>query len=261
MKRRIDQLLVERGYSESRHRAQALLMAGRILVEEQKVEKAGQKVEEDAEIRVLGQLPFASRAGAKLQAALDHFGISVAGCVCADLGASTGGFTDCLLQNGACKVYAFDVGKGQLHWKLQSDPRVIVRDEFNVRNLKPEDLPEDIAFVSMDLSFISVTKILPALRGSLVLKGTFPENSCGISEVNVVVLVKPQFEVSKGAVGKKGIVRDPVLRRKAVETIEAFSRKTGFQVVGSISSPITGAGGNQEFLLYLKAAKGLLSLR
>jgi len=257
MKRRIDQLLVERGYSESRHRAQALLMAGRILVDERKVEKAGQLVEADAEIRVLGQLPFASRAGAKLQAALDHFGISVAGCVCADLGASTGGFTDCLLQNGACRVYAFDVGRGQLHWKLQSDARVIVRDEFNVRNLKPEDLPEDISFVSMDLSFISVTKILPALRNSLVSGESLQKNGSGISEVNVVVLVKPQFEVAKGMVGKKGIVRDPVLRRKAVETIEAFSLKTGFQVMGSIDSPVTGAGGNQEFLLYLKASKRL----
>lgn len=257
MKRRIDQLLVERGYSESRHKAQALLMAGKILVDERKVEKAGQMVEADAEIRVLGQLPFASRAGAKLQAALDHFGISVACCVCADLGASTGGFTDCLLQNGACRVYAFDVGKGQLHWKLQSDPRVIVRDEFNVRNLKPEDLPEDIAFVSMDLSFISVAKVLPALRGSLVFKEPSSPNSRGISEVNVVVLVKPQFEVAKGSVGKKGIVRDPVLRREAVEKIEAFSRESGFQVVGSIGSPVTGAGGNEEFLLYLKAAKGL----
>ena len=230
MKRRIDQLLVERGYSESRHRAQALLMAGRILVEEQKVEKAGQMVEEDAEIRVLGQLPFASRAGAKLQAALDHFGISVAGCVCADLGASTGGFTDCLLQNGACKVFAFDVGKGQLHWKLQSDPRVIVRDEFNVRNLKPEDLPEDIAFVSMDLSFISVTKILPALRGSLVLKGTSPENSCRISEVNVVVLVKPQFEVSKGAVGKKASYGTRFCAGKQLKRLRFLPVKPGFRL-------------------------------
>lgn len=259
MKRRIDQLLVERGYSESRHKAQALLMAGQILVDEQKIEKAGKLVESDAKIRVLRQLPFASRAGAKLQAALDHFQISVADRACADLGASTGGFTDCVLQNGACRVHAFDVGKGQLHWKLQSDPRVIIRDEFNVRNLKPEDLPEDISFVSMDLSFISVTKILPSLKNSLALRVGSHKNECAISEADVVVLVKPQFEAEKGAVGKGGIVRDPVQRRKTVEAIEVFARKAGFQVVGSIPSPVAGAGGNREFLLYLRITKGLLS--
>lgn len=259
MKRRIDQLLVERGFSESRHKAQALLMAGQILVNEQKVEKAGQLVDADAEIRVLNQLPFASRAGAKLQAALDHFQISVADRTCADLGASTGGFTDCLLQNGARRIYAFDVGKGQLHWKLQSDFRVIVRDEFNVRNLEPKDLPEDISFVSIDLSFISVTKILPSLKNSLVLQEPSPKNDSAISSVDVVVLVKPQFEAEKGTVGKKGIVRDPVQRMRIVESVEAFARKTGFQVVGSIPSPVAGAGGNLEFLLHLKAAKELLS--
>ena len=259
MKQRIDQLLVERGFSESRHKAKALLMAGQILVDEQKVEKAGQLVEPDAQIRVLRQLPFASRAGAKLQAALDHFKISVTDRVCADLGASTGGFTDCVLQNGACRVHAFDVGKGQLHWRLQSDPRVIVRDEFNVRNLKPGDLPEDISFVSMDLSFISVTKILPPLKHSLVLQKFSPQNGDAIPEVDVVVLVKPQFEAGKGAVGKGGIVRDPVQRMRIVETIEGFARETGFEVVGRIPSPVAGAGGNQEFLLYLKVPKRLLS--
>jgi 23S rRNA (cytidine1920-2'-O)/16S rRNA (cytidine1409-2'-O)-methyltransferase len=259
MKRRIDQLLVERGFSESRHKAQAMLMAGQVLVDEQKVEKAGKMVEADAPIRVLRQLQFASRAGAKLQAALDHFQISVAGCACADLGASTGGFTDCVLQNGACRVHAFDVGKGQLHWKLQSDPRVIVRDAFNVRNLKPEDLPADISFVSVDLSFISVTKVLPALKNSLVLKADSQKNESAICKVAIVVLVKPQFEAEKGAVGKGGIVRDPALRLKAVEAVEAFAHKTGFQVVGSIPSPVAGAGGNREFLLYLRTAKGLLS--
>lgn len=259
MKRRIDQLLVERGFSESRHKAQALLMAGHVLVDEQKVEKAGKMVEPDAQIRVLGQLQFASRAGAKLQAALDQFQISVAGRACADLGASTGGFTDCALQNGACRVHAFDVGRGQLHWKLQSDPRVIVRDEFNVRNLKPEDLPEDISFVSMDLSFISVTKILPALKRSLVLKAGSQNNESAIGKVDIVVLVKPQFEAEKGTVGKGGIIRDPVLRLKTVEAVMAFAHKAGFQVVGSIPSPLAGAGGNQEFLLYLRTTKGLLS--
>ena len=168
MKRRIDQLLVERRIAESRHKAQALLLAGRILVNEQKVEKPGQQVDSEAAIRVLHQIQFASRAGGKLQGALDHFRISVAGRVCADLGASTGGFTDCLLQHGASRIYAFDVGHGQMDWKLRSDPRIVIRDGFNVRNLSPADLPAEISFVCIDLAFISVTKILLPLIDSLV---------------------------------------------------------------------------------------------
>jgi 23S rRNA (cytidine1920-2'-O)/16S rRNA (cytidine1409-2'-O)-methyltransferase len=248
MKRRIDQLLVDRGFAETRHKAQALLLAGCVLVKEQKIEKSGQRVDPDAEIRILHQTQFASRAGAKLQAALDHFHLLITSRSCADLGASTGGFTDCLLQNGAARIYAFDVGKGQLAWKLQCDPRVIVRDEFNVRALRPADLPEGISFVCIDLSFISVTKVLPALKESL--EGREPA-------IDVVVLVKPQFEVGKGEVGKGGIVRDPVKRIKALETVTEFARQTGFQVVGSLPSPITGAEGNQEFLLCLQLAKGL----
>ncbi len=212
MKRRIDQLLVEKGLAESRHKAQALLLAGQILVDEQKIEKPGQLVDPDAEIRVLRQIPFASRAGAKLQAALEFFQISASGRVCADLGASTGGFTDCLLQNGASRVYAFDVGRGQLAWKLQSDPRIVVRDEFNVRNLRPADLPDEISFVCIDLSFISVTKILPALRDSLALKRASASEENKRLPIDVIVLVKPQFEVGKGEVGKGGIVRDPAKR-------------------------------------------------
>ena len=168
MKRRIDQLLVDRAIAESRHKAQALLLAGRILVNEQKIEKPGQQVDPEAEIRVLHQTQFASRAGAKLQGALDHFQIRVAGRVCADLGASTGGFTDCLLQNGAAKICAFDVGHGQLDWRLRSDARIVVRDGFNVRTLSPADLPADVSFVCMDLSFISVTKVLLPLRDALL---------------------------------------------------------------------------------------------
>jgi 23S rRNA (cytidine1920-2'-O)/16S rRNA (cytidine1409-2'-O)-methyltransferase len=259
MKRRIDQLLVERGLAESRHKAQALLLAGQILVKEQKIEKPGQLVAVDAEIRVLGRLQYASRAGAKLQAALDHFQISVSGCVCADLGASTGGFTDCLLQNGACRVHAFDVGKGQLAWKLQSDPRVVVRDEFNVRYLSPADLPEDITFVCMDLSFISVTKVLPSLKEALDRLSAIAGDERGERRVDVIVLVKPQFEAGKGEVGKGGIVRDPDKRRMILEGIEEFAQRAGFRVLGSIPSPIAGVGGNQEFLLYLQHAKELLS--
>jgi 23S rRNA (cytidine1920-2'-O)/16S rRNA (cytidine1409-2'-O)-methyltransferase len=261
MKRRIDQLLVKRGFSESRHKAQALLLAGQVLVGEQKVEKPGQLVDVDAEIRILRRLPFASRAGAKLQAALDHFQISVSGRACADLGASTGGFTDCLLQNGAGTVYAFDVGKGQLDWKLQSDPRVVVRDEYNVRNLNPADLPEDISFVSIDLSFISVTKVLPALRDSLAHKRAAGKDEPHELEVDVIVLVKPQFEVGKEEVGKGGIVRDSHKRIKALEVVEEFARGIGFRILGRIPSPIAGAKGNREFLLYLQLSKGLLSLR
>ena len=257
MKRRIDLVLVERGLAESRHKAQALLLAGQILVEEQKIEKPGALIDPDAGIRILGQLPFASRAGAKLQAALEHFKISVAGKACADLGASTGGFTDCLLQNGAGSVHAFDVGKGQLAWKLQSDPRVVVRDAFNVRNLSPADLPDNIALVSIDLSFISVTRILPALKNALDSSRMSETVGSGEFPVDIVVLVKPQFEVGKGEVGKGGIVRDPDKRLKALESVTEFAARIGFRVLGSIPSPVPGAEGNQEFLLHLQLIRGL----
>jgi len=235
-------------------------MAGQILVNEQKVEKPGQQVEADARIRVLRQAQFASRAGGKLQGALDHFHISVEGRTCADLGASTGGFTDCVLQNGARRVYAFDVGKGQLDWKLQSDPRVVVRDAFNVRNLKPQDLPEDVSFVSVDLSFISVTKILLPLKHSLVLPEAPNRTERAEPVADIVVLVKPQFEVGRGEVGKGGIVRDPEQRARVVEAIEAFARENGFLALGDMPSPVVGSGGNLEFLLYLRLTKGLLSV-
>ena len=240
----------------SRHKAQALVLAGQVLVGEQKVEKPGRLVDPGSEIRILRPSPFASRAGAKLQAAVDHFKISAAGRICADLGASTGGFTDCLLQNGADRVYAFDVGKGQLAWKLQSDPRVVVRDRFNVRELRAEDLPEGISLITVDLSFISVTKVLPALMRALKHKRDSAEALEKIP-VEVVVLVKPQFEAGKGEVGKGGIVRDPAKRARILEAIEEFSRQAGFRVVGSIPSPVPGAAGNLEFLLYLELPKGL----
>jgi len=260
MKRRIDQVLVERGFAESRQKAQALLLAGQILVGEQKIEKAGHLIDPGADIRVLRRMPFASRAGAKLQAALDHFHISVAGKTCADLGASTGGFTDCLLQNGAGTVYAFDVGKGQLAWRLRSDPRVFARDGFNVRNLQPGDLPEAISLVSVDLSFISVTKILAALKRSLTAGGGPAKGECQGLPIDVIVLVKPQFEVGKGEVGRGGIVRDPVKRAEALEAVSESAAQTGFRVLGNIPSPVAGAQGNQEFLLHLQLVKGLISL-
>ncbi|MBN2242927.1 MAG: TlyA family RNA methyltransferase [Acidobacteria bacterium] len=256
MKKRVDLLLVERGHAETRQKAQALLLAGQVLVDGRKITKAGQSVEADSEIRILRQLPFVSRAGAKLQRALEHFKIPVAGRICADLGASTGGFTDCLLQNGAAAVAAFDVGKGQLAWKLRSDPRVAVRDAFNVRNLTAADLPEGISLVVGDLSFISLTKILAPLKEAL--SGTLPP-PCGIECIDVVLLVKPQFEVGRGEVGKGGIVRDPCKQAGTVDSVAEFAKQAGYRVVGSVASSVPGARGNREFLLYLRLPTGVLS--
>jgi 23S rRNA (cytidine1920-2'-O)/16S rRNA (cytidine1409-2'-O)-methyltransferase len=258
MKIRIDQLLVQRGLVESRHKAQALLLAGNVLVGHQKVEKPGQTVDSEADIEILNQAPFASRAGVKLQAALDHFQISVTDRVCADLGASTGGFTDCLLQNGAREVYAFDVGKGQLDWKLRSDPRVKVRDEYNVRRLTAADLPEALSFVCMDLSFISVTKVLPSLKESFIVKNKSLDLIQEL-RLEIIVLVKPQFEVGKGEVGKGGIVRDAAKRMNALDNVKRFAGETGFYIVGDMPSPLPGAKGNQEFLLHLQVLEGIQS--
>lgn len=248
MKKRVDLLLVERGYAETRQRAQALLLAGQVLVEEQKVTKAGQMVEADSEIRILRQLPFVSRAGAKLDSALDYFRIMVEGRTCADLGASTGGFTDCLLQRGAKRVYAFDVGRGQLAWKLQTDSRVVVRDGFNVRNITAEDL-QDVSLVVGDLSFISLNKILEPLKKALAadkFNGDMGE------AIDVVLLVKPQFEVGRKDVGKRGIVRNGEKRKLALDSVTGFAVHHGYRICGSMESPVAGAGGNVEFLLYLK---------
>lgn len=257
MKRRIDQLLTDRGLAESRHKAQALLLAGQVLVDEQKVEKPGRLIEEDAEIRILRQLRFVSRAGAKLEAALDHFHIDVAGRSCADLGASTGGFTDCLLQRGALRVHAYDVGKGQLAWRLQSDARVVIRDEFNVRHLTGEDLPEDLSFVCMDLSFISLTKILAPLATALTARfAQRQKEKEAHSMVDIVALVKPQFEAGREEVGKGGIVRDPEVHRRTLGDTAAFAAAHGYQVLDSIPSPLPGAEGNLEFLLNLQWIKG-----
>lgn len=252
MKKRIDVLLVERGLAESRQKAQSLLLAGQVLADEQKVEKPGHMVDAGAAIRLLGALPFASRAGAKLQAALDHFRIQATGRICADLGASTGGFTDCLLQRGAREVHAFDVGKGLLDWKLRSDGRVVVRDKYNVRDLAARDLPADTSLITIDLSFISLTKILVSVRDALRQK-------CAPGPVDLVLLVKPQFEVGKGEVGKGGIVRDAAKRLAALHRVEDFAVQHGFQSQGSICSPVAGAKGNVEFLLYLRFDPGLSS--
>jgi 23S rRNA (cytidine1920-2'-O)/16S rRNA (cytidine1409-2'-O)-methyltransferase len=251
-KRRIDHLLVERGCAESRQKAQAIILAGQVLVDEQKVEKPGQLVAPGSAIRVIGRLPFVSRAGVKLQAALDCFQIPVAGRICADLGASTGGFTDCLLQAGARLVHAFDVGKGQIDWKLRSDLRVVVRDRFNVRNITAHDLPLQISLVTADLSFISLAKILPPLSQALRDRSSEWKDRPDAFHVDLVLLVKPQFEVGKGEVGSGGIVRAPEKRLQAVAHVESSATRQGYEVVGKIPSPISGARGNQEFLLYLR---------
>jgi 23S rRNA (cytidine1920-2'-O)/16S rRNA (cytidine1409-2'-O)-methyltransferase len=260
MKRRIDQLLVERGLAESRHKAQALLMGGRVRVDGIMVDKPGHRVNLESEIQITDSLAYVSRGGLKLKGALDHFQIDPSGRICADLGASTGGFTDCLLQQGARTVFAFDVGRGQLDWKLRNDPRVVIRDEFNVRNITAADLPRGISLVTADLSFISLVKILPPLKSALLEVSRQTQNRPQDSFVDLILLVKPQFEVGKGQVGKGGIVRDPAKQKQALESIEQFARDSGFQAAGSMLSPISGAKGNKEFLLYLKLYPDLSSI-
>ncbi len=235
----MDQLLVERELAESRHKAQALILAGQVLADEQKIDKPGRKVSSDAEIRLLGQAAkFVSRAGFKLEAALERFGVDVEGKACLDIGASTGGFTDCLLQHGARKVHAIDVGSNQLHWKIRQDPRVEVRERVNARYLKPEDLPERADFACCDVSFISVTLILPAVVELLT--------PCA----EMIVLAKPQFEVGRGEVGKGGVVRDPLLRQAAADKVARALREVGFQKIEQMESPLPGAEGNVELLLH-----------
>ena len=236
-KRRLDQLLVDKRLAASREKAQALILAGDVTVNGQRVAKAGQPVSDDAAIEIAARIPYVSRGGLKLAHALDHFHISVGGAVCLDVGASTGGFTDCLLQRGAARVYAVDVGHGQLDWKLRNDPRVVVHEEVNARFLAPGALPERASFATMDVSFISATLILPNLPPLLT-----PDSG-------LVVLVKPQFEVGRESVGKGGIVRDPALHEAACARVRACVESLGFESALT-PSPITGAEGNREFLLY-----------
>ena len=236
---RIDRLLVDRGLVESREKAQAMVMAGEVLVDEQKVVKPGHQVPAKARIRLLGGTPkYVSRAGAKLEAAVEGFCIEVTEKICLDVGVSTGGFTDCLLQRGARKVYAIDVGKGQLHWNIRQHPRVVVREGVNARYLTERIVPEAIELACCDVSFISATLIVPALSPLLKPGG------------EVVVLVKPQFEVGKADVGKGGIVRDPALHRQAVGKVRQALEECGFSRFEEMASPILGAEGNQEFLLH-----------
>jgi 23S rRNA (cytidine1920-2'-O)/16S rRNA (cytidine1409-2'-O)-methyltransferase len=236
-KMRIDQLLVERGLTESREKAQALIIAGEVVVNGQKAVKPGHSVAADSRIEVLERMPYVSRGGYKIAGALDHWAVDVTGYVCLDVGASTGGFTDCLLQRGAAKVWAIDVGHGQIDWKLRNDARVTVQEGVNARYLIAADFPQKFDLVVSDVSFISLTLLIPAMAPLLVANG------------KMVLLVKPQFEVERGQVGKGGIVREPALHQAACDRVRAAVEALGFRA-DIIESPILGAEGNREFLLY-----------
>jgi 23S rRNA (cytidine1920-2'-O)/16S rRNA (cytidine1409-2'-O)-methyltransferase len=240
-KERLDVVLVAKGFFESRQQAQRAILAGLVFVDQQRAEKAGMKVAESAQIEVKGQLhPYVSRGGLKLEKAIRHFQLSLKDKIVMDVGASTGGFTDCALQHGARLVYAIDVGYGQLAWKLRQDPRVIVMERTNFRYLTPEALSNEIPnFVTIDVSFISLALILPVVR-KLVRTGA-----------EVVALVKPQFEAGREQVGKKGLVKDPVVHRQVLLKFVEFAQQSGFVVQGITVSPIQGGEGNIEFLSYL----------
>lgn len=239
-KQRLDILLVEKGLAPSRERAKASIMAGVVYVDGQKVDKAGTAVSDTANITLSADtLPYVSRGGLKLEKALTAFQLDVSGKIMADIGASTGGFTDCALQNGAKKVYAIDVGYGQLAWSLRTDERVINMERTNVRHVTPADLGELVSFASIDVAFISLEKVLPAVKELLTADG------------QVVALIKPQFEAGREKVGKKGVVREPSVHREVIEKIVAFSQAIGFFIRGLTYSPIKGPEGNIEYLLYL----------
>lgn len=251
-KQRLDVALVERGLAATRQKAQAVIMSGEVYVNAQKVDKAGYAVALDAQIEVRGNaLPYVSRGGLKLEKAMREFDLRLDGFVCADVGASTGGFTDCMLQNGACKVYSVDVGYGQLDWKLRTDPRVVCLERTNARYLTHEQVPDELDFASIDVSFISLALILPAVNGLLKAGG------------HVACLVKPQFEAGREKVGKKGVVRDPAVHLEVLEHFLEHAARSGFAVLGLTYSPIRGPEGNIEYLGYLEkgaAAGGTFDL-
>ena len=237
---RADVLLVEKGLCDSREQAKRLILAGEVRIGDRVVDKPGQKLAEDSALEVREKPKFVGRGGIKLEGALEAFGINPTGWVCVDVGASTGGFTDCLLQHGAAKVHAVDVGTNQLVWKLRNDPRVVVKEQFNARHMTPEDLGEKVRLAVMDLSFISLTKVLPAVFSVLDEEGS------------VVCLIKPQFELDRENISKGGIVRDPALHDRAVAKIRRFVvEECRREWRGLIASPITGTDGNQEFLAWI----------
>jgi len=243
---RIDKLLVDQGLAETRNKAQAMIMAGVVLVNEQRVEKSSQLFAENSTIRIKGgddpTTRYVGRGGLKLEAALREFQIDVSGFVCLDVGASTGGFTDCLLQHGAKNVVAIDVGHNQIDWRLRNDPRVEVREGVNARYLEPKEFAQQFDLAVMDVSFISATKVLPAIVPLIKAGGA------------IITLIKPQFEVGKGEVGGGGIVRDPAKRERVVDEVNNAARELGLMVVKVIESPIQGAEGNVEFLALYKAS-------
>lgn len=242
-KKRADVLLVEQGLESSRERAKALIMAGVVYADGARVDKAGDELPPGARLEVRGaKLPYVSRGGLKLEKAMETFPIALDGRVCMDVGASTGGFTDCMLQNGAKRVYAIDVGYGQLAWKLREDARVVSLERTNIRHLRPEQVPEPVDFFSVDISFISLTLALPVIRAHL------HEASEG------VCLIKPQFEAGREKVGKHGVVRDPAVHDEVIRKIADFVPKAGFAAAGLTFSPVKGPEGNIEYLIYLKMA-------
>ena len=243
---RIDKLLVERGLIATRERAQAMILAGRVLVSEQKVTKCGAAVDSESAIRLLGDdMRYASRGGLKLERALDHWQISAEQRICMDVGASTGGFTDCLLQHGAALVVAVDTGYGQIDARLRSDARVRLLEKTNARYLEAAQVPEPVTLVAMDVSFISATLVLPAVVGAVW-------SAPSAQRRELVLLVKPQFEVGRNQVGKGGIVRDPAAQQGAVDTVRAAVATLGGTAIEVIDSPILGTEGNREFLLYAR---------
>lgn len=240
-KTRLDLLLVERGLEQTRQRAQAMIMSGLVFVDGQRVDKAGTAVPNDAQIEVRGNtLRYVSRGGLKLEKAMTTFGLKLDGCICADIGASTGGFTDCMLQNGAVKVYAVDVGYGQLAWSLRTDERVVNMERTNIRYVTPEDLAEPIEFFSVDVSFISLHHIFPVAQ-----RITTPD-AMG------VCLVKPQFEAGREKVGKNGVVRDPAVHREVLHNAMSYAAENGFVVRGLDYSPVKGPEGNIEYLMFVQ---------
>ena len=243
-KKRLDVLLTEQGYADSRAKAQAIIMAGQVYVEGQKADKPGISYEESVNIEVRGETcPYVSRGGLKLEKALKNFGIDPTGYVCSDSGASTGGFTDCLLQQGAKKVFAIDVGYGQLDWKIRSDPRVVVMERTNVRYVTPEQLGELLDLSVVDVSFISLNIVLPVIK-------TFLKPGLG----QVACLIKPQFEAGKEKVGKKGVVRDPAIHKEVLDCFVELAKSLDFKILGLTFSPVKGPEGNIEFLGYLSLA-------
>lgn len=240
-KERLDILVLRSGLVPSRERARALIMEGKVLVNDEREDKPGNRFPVDSRIRIKGQaMPYVSRGGYKLEKALNVFDINISDKTCMDVGASTGGFTDCMLQNGAQKVYSIDVGTNQLAWKLRQDERVISMEQTNIRNVSPEDIGETVQFISIDVAFISLTKVLTPIYGLLKESG------------EVVCLIKPQFEAGRDKVGKKGVVRDKKVHDEVIHFVVNYGRSIGFSVLGLDFSPVKGPEGNIEYLLYLK---------